>query len=720
MKKKIKNIPGISNSFSLNGKWKYLKDASEKFSIEKIRNYYDNKKFSEMSIPVNWQLAGLNNFNGSVWFIKEFSFPEYSPSQNPNLTHNLNLNPSPETPDLKILRFFGVDYFAEVWLNWNYLGKHEGYFQPFHFYVNGSIKENQKNILIVKVTSPFEKPGEVWPDRKKLIKGIFSHHDCRPGGINPKYGQDQNTGGIWNNVALQLGYKIFIQNLKITSTLTENLKSANLLFNLNYFSSYKVPIKIKIKIFLYPPSSKKITKTAALEFPPGLNKISFSINIKNPELWWSWDLGEPNLYKIILLSAHFEEQSFFYGIRKVFLDEKKQFFLNDKKLFLRGTNIIPEQFLSSLTKKRISNIVSLIKEANINIVRVHAHVNRKEFYEQFDRQGILLWQDFSLQWTYDESNKFKKSAQSQIKDMVNLLYNYCSISFWCCHNEPGNQINSLDKILHKSVLQEDKSRIIRTASNYEEHAYDGWYWGKKEHYAAAPMGPLVTEFGAQALPSISSLKKFISPNELFPPEWKTWQYHNFQIDQTFNIAKVEMEKSINSFIKNSQKYQSDVLLTAIDFYRRKKFNGINGIFQFMFIDCWPSITWSVVDYYGKKKLGYETLKKAYQPLYVSVNLLQETYFKGKKINFSVYIINDLYKEFDNCNLIISIDRRFSGKITNIHIKQNDLIFFDNTKLNIKLPENIKLGKHKIILELKKNNKNISQNSFEIDVVKQIG
>src|SRR5690606_16483913 len=225
-------------------------------------------------------------------------------------------------------------------------------------------------------------------------------------------------------------------------------------------------------------------------------------------LWWSYDVGEPALYSIQISSEVFEEQKLLYGIREVKLDENGQFFINNKSLFLRGTNIIPAQFLSDLSAEKIKRITQLIKNANINIVRVHAHVNRKELYEEFDKNGILVWQDFPLQWTYDESKNFYEDAQRQIKEMVNHLYNYSSVAFWCCHNEPGHQIDTLDKQLHKAVESEDQTRIIRTASNYEEHAYDGWYWGNKEHYAAAPMGPLVTEFGAQGIPTLNTLKKF--------------------------------------------------------------------------------------------------------------------------------------------------------------------------------------------------------------------
>ncbi len=702
MKSKEKNI------LSLNGNWFYVKDAGENLTVDDLRSRLTkNSKLEKMRLPLNWELGGLHNFSGAVWFVKYFNPPDDEIDiANDTVSGNLNL-----------LKFMGVDYTADVWLNWNYLGKHEGYFAPFYFNVTGHILN--KNVLAVKVSSPYELPGKVWPDRKQLIKGIFNHHDCRPGGTSLQFGQDQNTGGIWNDVLLYFGYKIYLENIKITSALTVSKNKAAVSIKIKYLSAESSTEKIKINFKITSPDNETKVYQKFFQFGAVKGELNYRMEINGPQLWWSWDLGKPNLYRITISSGSFEQYEQNFSIRHLNLDGSSQFFINGKRLFLRGTNIIPAQFLSDLTKEKIKKIVSLIKEANINIVRVHAHVNKKELYEEFDKQGILVWQDFSLQWTYDASESFKANAIRQIKEMVNHLYNHASIAFWCCHNEPGEQIKTLDPFLEKAVLSEDTSRIVRRASNYEEHPYDGWYWGKKEHFIAAPMGPLVTEFGAQALPNLKSLKRIIPGEKLFPPDWKAWEYHNFQTDQTFNVAQIETGNSLDSFIRNSQQYQAGLIKTAIDFYRREKNDGITGIFQFMFIDCWPSITWSVIDYYGEKKPGYEILKSSYKPVYVSVFLKQSRYFPGKKLMIDISLINDLHKEFDKCSLVFLIDGLEYKKITDIALEADSKIFFSLENINLMLPEEIKSGKHnfKVVLNNKKK-KSISESSFEIEVVER--
>lgn len=716
---------------SLDGLWNYIPDSESRLSIEEvIFKLSSEKKIPMMKIPTNWQLAGLNNFSGTVWFIKTFLLSNIPPAKVKILDN-----------ELTILKFFGVDYFADVWLNSKFVGHHEGYFQSFYFDVTNAINLDSKNVLIVKVYSPLEEPGKVWPNKKKLIKGIFNHHDCRPGGWSLEHGQDKNTGGIWNIVEIEFTKKIFVENIKIETKLNQTEKFANIILDIKHFNAFRQNRVEKIFVEVFDPANKTVIKKefeAKLKANKGEIKLSFKIN--NPKLWWCWELGEPGLYKLKINSQYFNSQEILFGIREVRLDEKSQFFLNGKRLFLRGTNLILTQFLSELTREKISNLVSLIKEANINIVRVHAHVNRKELYEEFNKQGILVWQDFALQWTYDESEEFKRNAVSQIKDMVSRFYNHPSIAFWCCHNEPGKQIKSLDPFLCKAVLSEDKSRIVRLASNYEEHAYDGWYWGNAEHFAAAPMGPLVTEFGAQALPEFNSLRKFLLPTKsgcpkseglltkdslrriptkgsIDPPDWELWRYHNFQYEQTFNVAQIEMGNNIKIFINNSQQYQADLIKTAIDFYRRKKNNGITGIFQFMFIDCWASITWSVIDYYGKKKLGYKTLKLAYQPVYVSIFSWQNKYFKGSKLNTDFWVINDLHKKFEDCVINFYFNDKKLAQKKNLFLEEDSIIKINNVEMDIHLPVKIKKGIYTINIELlDSNRKLLSLNNFQIEIV----
>lgn len=686
----------------LNGNWNYLKDEFNEYSFEEAKEKLNSSQ-NEIKVPKNWQLTGIDNFSGSIWYLKTFRI------EDDKLPNTVN-----------ILKFNGIDYFADVWLNGSFIGHHEGYFQPFHFNVTDQLNFKKSNQLIVKVNSPKEEPDKVWPLKKQLIKGIFNHHDCRPGSWSMEFGQDQNTGGIWNDVELFINEKIFISNAKITSSLDDEYKTARIQINIEYLSQLQSPLATSLILEVQAPDKSIQTFRKDITISSGQSEIIVFFKIMRPKLWWSWDLGKQNIYNVKLTFEKLKVYKEEFAIRKVELDKNGKFFLNGKELFLRGTNIIPTQFLSELNTERIEKIVGLIKAANVNAVRVHAHVNRRELYSKFDKKGIIVWQDFSLQWTYEESEVFTENAVRQIKEMVNVLYNHPSICFWCCHNEPGNQVKTLDPLLKEAVLSQDQSRIIRLASNYEEHPYDGWYWGNKEHFAAAPMGPIVTEFGAQGLPDVKSLKKFIPEENLFPPDLEKWKYHNFQPDTTFNIAKIPLGRNVIEFVENSQNYQSELLKTAIHFYRRKKNNGITGIFQFMFIDCWPSITWSVVDYYLVKKKAYNTLKECFSPVLLSVFLRQDQYFVESKLNFDFHIINDTHKKLNKLELNISINKKSIAHFNNLNLEGNSLLFKHFESLKVMLPKSLNVGLHDLEFELIDNGRILSSNKFSITVINYPG
>lgn len=683
--------------FSLNGSWNYLIDEQDHFTYLELKKKYFDGESRNVTIPSNWYLTEINDYSGTIWFIKEFEF-------------KLNEN------DLVILQFDGVDYFSEIFLNDFYLGKHEGYFQSFFFDVSEFIKKG-KNLLIVKVSSPKEDTVNVWPDRKKLIKGIFNHHDCRPGGWDKEHGQDRNTGGIWNNVLIYTNPFIYISNLKIFPQIFYDKNLALINFELEYFLSKSLDKDLLLNAIIQK-ENEIIWATNFTIHKNSKSRVFLVGEIQNPQLWFPYDIGEPNLYEFIIFSGDEIISKSNFGIREVELRDEV-FFINGKKLFLRGTNIIPEQMLSSLNEDKINFIIKELKEANINIVRIHAHVNRQELYDAFDQEGILVWQDFALQWTYDESKEFLSNAILQIRDMVNQFHHHPSIVFWCCHNEPGEQINTLDEFLFDAVLREDNTRIVRKASNYEEHCYEGWYWGKKENYITTPMGPLVTEFGAQALPEKESLLKFIPQNLINKPEDQKWNYHNFQYEQTFHIAKIDRGNLIDEFIENSQNYQARLLKEAIHHYRRKKFQGINGIFQFMFIDCWESITWSVIDYFGKRKKGFYALKDSFNPLLLTVNLLQDIYSNlSKKLNIEFWIINDYHREFfdHSVHFYLNNDEVYVEKINKI--ESNSVIHFPFERLEIKLPENLYEGFYNLKVELKNHKMElISSEEFKIEIRK---
>jgi beta-mannosidase len=656
---------------SLNGAWDYLPDPS--YSLEASTLPVDG--WESMPVPSNWQLAKLDNYKGVVWFRRTFSWPD----------------PLPERP--VFVRFKGVDYFADVWLNGEYVGHHEGYFQPFEFNVGPLLKAGD-NELLVKVNAPFEEPGpQGWPNRKRLIKGIFNHHDCRPGSSDPERGQDLGTGGIWNDVELIACDAARIERLQITPTLLKQGAAVTVTLHVQNYTPRPlwVDVTAALQPYNFDADGQHFTPAARRLLQPGPNRIALSQTIADPHLWSTWDYGQPNLYTctatVTADGTTLSQATDQFAIREVSTTPDWVFHLNGQRVFLRGTNVIPTQWLSEYDAETIARDIALLRECNVNSVRIHAHVQREEFYRACDEAGILVWADFALQWSYDDTDEFKANAVSQIRDFVRLLYNRPSIGVWCCHNEPTFNRHTLDPLLAQAVQEEDGTRIVTPASDFSQHTYPGWYGGHWRDYAALPAAPFINEYGAQALPNLETLQEMFDEDTIWPttPEqWKAWAFRDFQHDQTFNVARIDRGEDIEEFVENSQRYQARLLKFATEQYRAHKWARVNSLFQFMFVECWPSITWAVVDYFRRPKQGYYALKTAYQPVLVSFG---GDWFTRDRVEIgsvwsifsltNVTVVNDLHQDFPDATLSLSVRTEAGPEVmvfqAPIHVPADDVI-----------------------------------------------
>lgn len=612
---------------SLNGTWHFepverqlLTDKGLMASRERI------PPAGTMELPQNWQLAGLTDFNGRVRFFRRFAY-------------------AGEHDDQRVyLGFEGIDYYAAVYLNGMEVGRHEGYFQTFSRDVTDLVGPD--NLLEVLVDCPAEDPQSLWPDDKRLVKGVFNHHDARPGGWSAERGQSQATGGIWGDIWLEIKPSTFVESVYVESTLL-NSEGAWIRARITVNAQGRGTGIVGLQW-----DGREYSQTASLS--AGVQTYSICFKLDNPRLWWPWELGDPYLYHARAFVRHKVEHAMTVrvGVRQIVFDrDSGQCRVNGKRLFLRGTNMIPAQWLSAYTGDLIDKDIALLREANVNAVRVHGHVNRQAFYQACDQAGLLVWQDFALQWSYQESEALLSSATAQIGDMVRQLFNHPSIFAWCCHNEPSHNAKSLDLVLAQVVQGLDGTRYVHTQSDFSEHPYWGWYLDDYGAFREAPMGPLVTEFGAQAFPGLDVM------NEILPEG--TWDfsrlaYHNFQWDETVNVAKIPVHGDIARVIERSQQYQAELLKFVIEQYRQKRYTKVGGLFQFMFVDGWPSVSWSVVDVNREPKRGYYALRQAYQPVLPIASLGRRRWSPGRTLTIPVRVVNDTHRAWPEARLLVAL------------------------------------------------------------------
>jgi beta-mannosidase len=646
------------------------------------------------------------------------------------LTSKVKLSPS----DRVFLVIHGVDYFADIELNGRHVGRHEGYFQTFEFDVTSHLKPGWNHIAVT-VDAPKEQVGTVWPDHKRLIKGIFSDWDCKPGGVSKEFGQEGTSAGIWNSVELDIRKGAWLRDIKIQPFLYERgLAAGN-----EPERGLDAKVLITAGIDAVTPGQYEVTAAAGghtaraqLQMTTSSTTAILVLPIENPRLWWSWDLGAPYLYTCRLEIADAGGKLLYrrdvrFGVRSITLDEKTgEWRLNGKRFFIRGTNIVPEMWLARYTPERIARDIGLLKQAHINGVRVCVHVNRQELYDALDEAGIVAWQDFPLQWDYMHTNAFLQEAARQLRDMVVQLYNHPSIITWVCQNESTSyNVHVMDPFLAQVGKQEDSSRPVRPVAGFNEHLYAGWYRGDYHDYGALPGGPVISELGAQALASVEEMEKMVGDS--WPPDWKKMAYHDFQYDQTFHVARISMGRDWTDFVGNSQRYQAALLKFAVEHYRRAKYRKVGCFFQFMFMDCWPAVTWSVLSYERKPKLGYYALQTAYQPVLIGANLDRAVLSLGENpsgkesgIRVSPWIVNDKHEDIEGVTYETSLARAgrefpmAHGSAT-VKLPQDSVTEFP--PLLCTPPSGAMPGNYDLELRLRQGDRLLSSNHYSVVIVR---
>lgn len=657
---------GSQTYIDLSGLWQFASDINpEGFDPNDVT-------WKKIKVPSNWYEQG-HDFHGWAAYRTSFSLPIGWQSHGVQLIFN------------------GVDYQTKAFVNGEAVGEHEGYFQPFGFDISDHLHKKGENELLVLVNAPLEDPdgklGKDWSLHKTQVKGILNHHDTRPGGAWGQGGQDRSTGGIWAPVTLKKYQCLGILHQRVTSY--KNKVEIDLQVGADGWKNVVLDTRIVPANF----KGKTYHHRSTLRLKPGYNEARVKIVTPEPKLWWPYDLGKPNLYHAVTtLSVDNRQRRILpagvggdlpfggscrdvskvrFGYRTIAWSNKlKGWLVNGKRLFQRGTNYIGGVHLASLNKKIFQRDIKLMKGAHINTVRVHAHVTAKEFYEVADEEGVLVWQDFPLQWGYEDSEEFQLKALDQVRDMVHGFYNHPSIVAWQIHNEPpwdawwmdykyktydAKQNKKLDKVLYDRVKSLDKTRIIHKASTNDEHPWYGWYSKHFEDYHKPIKEKLVSEFGAQGLPSKAILKNFLKPSELWPlteTNLKKWEYHNFQPRETFEIAGVEKGKNLNEFIKNSQTYQAHSIKAAAEGLRLQRYSPVAGAFQFMFNEHWESVNWGVMDYKRKAKPSYDALKKGFQPTTAIISPYIYGGMKHIPNQVSVHIINDQHRIFEKASIEI--------------------------------------------------------------------
>jgi beta-mannosidase len=356
-----------------------------------------------------------------------------------------------------------------------------------------------------------------------------------------------------------------------------------------------------------------------------------------------------------------------------------RFILNSVPIFARGANWVPaSSFVGAITPQRYEQLLSAAREANMNMLRVWGGgiYEHDAFYNICDRLGMLVWQDFMFACApYPEDDpQFVSEVQAEVRYQVRRLRNHPSLALWCGNNEnqmlyhriaadqglqdtvPGTLY--YDHVIPDILQELDGFTPYWPGSPYggphpnsmlEGDVHDWHVWhgfpvdglpaGELEkHLSSEPgpeqvyfvhyaedMGRFISEFGMHASPVYETLRRGIPSDQLYHHS-PSMDHHNKDNPKNkgdnLMLSVTGLPGDLDEYIDFSMIAQAEGLKFGIEHFRRRK-PHCSGVLIWQFNDCWPVLSWSILDYYGFGKAAYYYVKRAYAPVLASFKPLPE-------------------------------------------------------------------------------------------------
>jgi len=449
----------------------YFKNAKPKSKSDLIE--YDFDKSATLKVPGDWntQTDQLFFYEGTVWYKKSFDYQR--------------------RPDTRLFVYFGAaNYFADVYLNGEKLGQHEGGFTPFNFEVTKIVRDTG-NFIVVKV------------DNKR-------RRDAVPTLMTDWW----NYGGLTREVKLIETPATFVNDYMVQL----QRGSRDHVTGWVKLAGDKLTQKVSVRI---PEAG--VTKTFTAD-GSGLAAIDFNADLK------LWSPENPKLYEVFI-EAETDRVRDLIGFRSI-ETRGTDILLNGQPIFLRGVCIHEEAPLRggrAYSREDAVTLLSWAKELGANFVRL-AHYPHNEFMiREADRMGIMVWSEIPVYWTIQWENPATlENARNQLGEVIARDKNRAAIVIWSVANETPlsdarlsflrnliSHARTLDPTRLLSAAMErhyldDKTQMIDDPlAEYLDvlgcNEYVGWYDGLPEkadglEWKSKYQKPLVmSEFGGDAL-----------------------------------------------------------------------------------------------------------------------------------------------------------------------------------------------------------------------------
>jgi beta-mannosidase len=589
--------------------------------------------------------------------------PAFASSDGPLMYRHSFSAPPPPPGRRRWITLDGIFYQADVWLDGAYLGDPEGYFFPHTFDITTLSGFTDDHVLAVEVTCA---PQASTTGRRNIT-----------GSLQPPTGQHPNPGGLWRPVRCFDTGPVRIDRLRVLCRDADE-RRAHLRVAARLDSDRQVAATVRTSI------DGEARHEEQLHLAAGQNEVEWNIDIADPALWWPRALGGQTLVdvdvEVLVDGDASDRRNRRTGLRQITWDNWKCT-VNGERIFLKGANLLPVTALpAEATSDRVRGDLQAAVDLGLDALRVHGHIADREVYDSADELGLLLLQDFPLQ--YGHARSVRAQAVEQARAAVDTLGHHPSIALWNAHDDPtgdvaseripgwfsrartvaGAQVPSwnrtvLDRWVKRAFERADSTRQVVAHSGVlphmpqldgtDSHLWFGWQYGEAEdlgRFAARlpRMVRFVSEFGADSVPVRAEFVDDALRGRRWPDlDWELLaERHGYRraiVEQLFPPGDFD---SWEHWAETTQHYQAFVLKTQIEALRRLKYRPTGGFCFSSLNDPAPAISSSILDADRVPKHACDAVQAACAAVLVVADPLPDLVEPGETIDLDVHVVND--------------------------------------------------------------------------------
>ncbi|WP_255490473.1 glycoside hydrolase family 2 TIM barrel-domain containing protein [Dysgonomonas sp. 511] len=477
---------------SLNGTWDFYYTEDQRQLPGNITEPANNVKWHTIKVPGNWEIQG---FGTAIYVNQPYEWQPRNP-QPPLLPDATPVGVYRRTIEIPAdwggrdiyLHMAAAKSGVYVYLNGKEVGYSEDSKDPAEFLLNPYL-QNGENTLTVKMYR--------W--------STGSYLEC----------QDFfRMSGFERDVFLWSQAKTAIQDFRVISTLSDSYKDGIFKLSIDVKNTKNTSSLAKVSYQLLDGESRPVL-SGAKDINIGANNINtvdFAGDLASVKTWTS---EHPNLYRLLMMIEQdgktTEYVPYHVGFRRIEIKEsdhvingKKQvlLYVNGQPIKIKGVNIHETSPYTGhyVTPEQMRRNFELMKQNNINSVRLSHYPQDRRFYEMCDIYGLYVYDEANIEshgMRYDlrkggslgNNPDWLENHIDRTRNMYERNKNYPSIAFWSLGNEAGNGYNFYQTYLW---LKKKEQELMNRPVNYERAL---WEWNTDMYVPQYPSTAWFEEIG---------------------------------------------------------------------------------------------------------------------------------------------------------------------------------------------------------------------------------